>query len=585
MLCGRLTLSFLGSLVLVGLPTQLTAQTTQVPRTSIPIQGITDPTKPPSQQPLPELTTPKPLPPAKDLLIPQPDTPNGSPVQPSATLVINAYKVMGSTVFSPAELETVTRPFTTPVLGRPASFADILQARSAITELYGKRGYVTSGAVVPPQPVTDGVAVIQVIEGSVEAIQITGTRRLKPGYINSRLEIATKAPFNQPRLLTTLQLLQLDPLIQSISADLQASTRPGTNILVVKVVEAKTLATQVELDNARSPSVGSSRRRLSLTQANLLGFGDGLSVGYTNTDGSNGFDAQYTLPLGPRDTTLSLSLGKTRSRVIEKPFDILDITADSSYAELTLRQPLFRKPTEELALALTLSHQFNQTFLGVDDIGGFPLSAGSDDQGRTRTTVLRFAQEWNRGNGKQVLAVRSQFSLGIGGQNSATTAEGPSSRFFTWRGQAQWVRLLAPDTLLLLRGDLQLSDRSLLGLEQFGIGGQQSVRGYRQDVLLTDSGLAVSAEVRLPVLRVPRIKGILQVTPFLDVGRGWNRKGPDPDPGTLIGTGIGLLWRQGNNLTARLDWGIPLVSFNSNNSERRTWQENGVYFSLTWNPF
>ena len=48
----------------------------------------------------------------------------------------------------------------------------------------------------------------------------------------------------------------------------------------------------------------------------------------------------------------------------------------------------------------------------------------------------------------------------------------PDSRFLLWRGQAQWLRQLAPDTLVLLQTDMQLADRKLLGLEQFGIGGQ-----------------------------------------------------------------------------------------------------------------
>ena len=34
--------------------------------------------------------------------------------------------------------------------------------------------------------------------------------------------------------------------------------------------------------------------------------------------------------------------------------------------------------------------------------------------------------------------------------------------------------------------------------------------------------------------------------------------------------------------TARLDYGIPLISVSSTD---RTWQENGIYFSVFYNPF
>lgn len=68
-------------------------------------------------------------------------------------------------------------------------------------------------------------------------------------------------------------------------------------------------------------------------------------------------------------------------------------------------------------------------------------------------------------------------------------------------------------------------------LEQFTLGGLYSVRGYRQDLLLTDNGVFASAEVRLPILRVDSVKGVLQVAPFVDFGVGWNDVGnPIPTP-------------------------------------------------------
>lgn len=91
--------------------------------------------------------------------------------------------------------------------------------------------------------------------------------------------------------------------------------------------------------------VGSFRRRLQLNEANLLGLGDGVSIGYTNTDGSNSLDASYTFPLNPRNGTLTFNYGNTQSNVIERPFNILDITSASRYYELTFRQPVVQTPT------------------------------------------------------------------------------------------------------------------------------------------------------------------------------------------------------------------------------------------------
>lgn len=411
---------------------------------------------------------------------------------------------------------------------------------------------------------------------------------MKRNYVRSRLSQATAPPLNRESLLEALQLLQLNPLIQNLSAELTAGSRPGTSILQIQISEAKTFTTQAILDNRRSPSVGSFRRRLQVNEANLLGLGDGLSLAYTNTDGSNAFDSSYTFPLNSRNGTLSFYYSTASSDVIERPFNFLDIQSASRYYDLTFRQPVTQTPTQEFALGITASRRESEisSRLFQPDIGLSPneLSPGADEEGDTRVSALRFFQEWTSRNSREVIAARSQFSIGIGALDATINDDPPDSRFFAWQGQAQWVRLLAPDTLLLLRADMQLAPRTLLPLEQIGLGGSDSVRGYRQDFLLTDNGAFASAEVQVPILGLPQINGVLQVTPFVDFGAGWNSSGrDDPDPNTLASVGLGLRWSQGDRFTARLDWGIPLIS--ADVEERRTLQENGLYFSVQYNPF
>lgn len=540
-----------------------------------------DPT--PFETPLP---APQELPPATELLpAPTPNLPSDGAGDSPATITVLRYEVEGSTVFDAAELAVVTQPFVGKV-----SFSQLLQARSAITQLYVDRGYVTSGAFIPPQTLEAGVVKIQVIEGRLEDVRISGTQRLRPHYIRSRLERAGSQPLNVQALLEGLKLLQIDPLLSSISADLQAGIEPGTSLLDVTIAEADPFSATVSLDNGRSPSVGSFRRKIALRHGNLVGIGDALDLAYSNTQGSNALDLGYAVPLNARNGTLRLAYGRTRSEVIEKPFNILDITAKSIYYEGTYRQPLYQTASEEFALGFTLSRQESQTKLGIDNIGGVPLSPGADDQGRTKISALRFFQEWNQRSSQQVLAARSQFSLGTpwfdATQNSfdaTQNAKAPDSNFFSWRGQGQWVRLLAPETLMLVRGDVQLSDRTLVPLEQFGIGGQNSVRGYRQDALLTDNGLLVSGEVRLPIARIPDWDTVVQLAPFIDLGHGWNKNSDrQPEEQTLVGTGLGLIWRQGKNFSARLDWGIPLRDIRNT---RNTLQEKGLYFSVNYTPF
>jgi hemolysin activation/secretion protein len=537
-----------------------------------PPQDITPPSTP-NQPPTPEL-----LPPADQLLTPTNNTPKPSTEVPSSSvtgkILVERFEVEGSTVFSPKQLAEVLKPFT----NRRLTFAELIQARSLITQLYIDHGYTTSGALIPPQSLTGGVVKIQVVEGELENINVTGLSRLNSNYVRSRIAVATKKPVNVPRLLDALRVLQLDPLIKNLSAELSAGSGPGLNILDLQVKEADTFNAQITLDNGRSPSVGTFRRRAQITQANLLGLGDGLTVGYTNTDGSNGLDVSYTLPVNARNGTLNLAYGTTSSNVIEAPFNKLDIISDSRYYELTFRQPVIQTPSQEFAVGIAGSRRESETSL-LDT--PYPLSQGADDQGRTRISAVRFFQEWTKRSSRQVIAARSQFTFGIDAFNATINQNAPDSNFFSWRGQGQWVRLLAPDTLFLVRGDVQLADRALVPTEQFGLGGLGSVRGYRQDSLLTDNGALLTAELRLPILK--KSQTLLQVVPFVDVGTAWNSRARDtPETNTLAAVGLGLQFSQGSSFTARLDWGIPLVSVDSRES---TWQENGLYFSIAASAF
>ncbi|MFM7471333.1 MAG: ShlB/FhaC/HecB family hemolysin secretion/activation protein [Nodosilinea sp.] len=536
--------------------------------------------KPPSTQPLPESAPPTPLTPPGQLLPSTPSVP--TPPQPPSeelpdTITVERFEVIGSTVFSPEDFAKITQPYTQ----KPISIAELFQVRSKITELYLKKGYLTSGAYIPPQTLQTGVVKIQVVEGGLEAIQIIGTRRLRPSYIRSRLELATRKPLNRDRLLEALQLLQLNPLIQSISADLSAGSRPGESLLQVRVTEAPTFDVQFALDNSGAPSVGTNQRQIQLSEANLLGLGDRLSANYANTNGSNTLDLSYTLPINPRNGTLSFNAGLAFSRVIQEPFDILDIESQSRYLELELRQPILQTPEREFALGIIGTQRQSRTTLFNGEIP-FP-GRGADPEGRTQITALRFLQEATWRNRQEVVALRSQLGVGLNALSSTINLEPPDSRFLAWQLQAQWVRLLAPETLMVMRGALQLSDRALLPVEQFALGGLDSVRGYPQDLLLTDNGVFASAEVRVPILRISQINGLLQLTPFIDFGRGWNVSGRfNPAPQTLVGTGLGLRFQLSDRLTARLDWGIPLVPFNL---EKDNLQERGLYFSIVAYPF
>ncbi|MEM1369217.1 MAG: ShlB/FhaC/HecB family hemolysin secretion/activation protein [Cyanobacteria bacterium P01_H01_bin.15] len=537
------------------------------PRIVTPRESQLVPEPEPEPQPLPspaEL-----LPPATSPAVPDiPDVPG--------TITVERFEVEGSTIFGPEDFAPILEPFT----NRPLTFSELLQARTAITELYINAGYITSGAFIPPQTLDEGTVIIQVLEGTLSEIEVVGLERLNNSYVRKRLEIASGPPLNRDRLLDALQLLQLNPLIDSISAELSAGVEPGTNTLTVTVVEANAFGVPILLDNARVPSVGTFRRQVGVRHGNLTGFGDDINISYTNTDGSNALDTSYKIPFNARNGTFRASLSYTNNEVIEPPFDVLDINSESLYFDLSIRQPIILNPQDEVALGLSFGRD-SSDIVFLEDRIGFP-SLGANRDGETRVWKLGFSQEWTRRGAQQVIAVRSNLVFGLDIFDATQNDNAPDGEYFAWQGQGQYVRLLAPDTLFFVRGGFQVADQALVALEQFTVGGLFTVRGYRQDQLLVDSGLFASAEVLIPVLRIDSIDSVLQIASFVDVGYGANLKGrPDPDPDTLVGIGLGVRWRTGD-LTARFDWGIPLIKVDDND---RTLQEDGLYFSLQYSPF
>ena len=562
----RYTTAYFGISVILGLNySTLTASAQTTPPQPPQIERL--------PQPIPSTLPVQPVPLAPPTAIPlNPPTPTTERIR------VLRYEVVGSTVFSTQELAKITQPFTGEV-----TFDRLQAAKNAIERLYLDRQYLTSGAYIPTGQTLaiDGAVVkIQIVEGKLEDIQVTGTKRLNPEYIRSRLALATSQPLNNDRLIEGLRLLQQDPLIGSIAAELSSGIQLGTNLLEIKVTENPTFTSEIATNNHRPPSIGSWQRRGQISEANLTGWGDRVILAYSNTDGSNGIDVSYTVPLSNSQTTLIVNLGGTNSRIIEEPYRSLDITTNSRYAEVSVRQPLLRRAgqdsTQEFALSLTGSKLESTSALGNTP---YPLSPGADNNGRLGVSALRFGQEYTYRDSRSVLALRSQVNVGFGALNATINNNAPNSRFVSWQGQGRWLKQLARNTDLIIQGRVQLADRSLVALEQFSVGGQTTVRGYRQDALLADNGAFASIELQLPIGNGNN--SVFQVAPFIDVGTVWNNPNRANFGGnTLLSTGLGLQWRS-DNLSARIDWGIPLVNAST---QKNSWQDNGLYFSLRYFP-
>ena len=144
----------------------------------------------PAPSPLPK-ELPKPEPPVPGILPPAPVPERRGPI-PQLKVFVREIRVQGSTVFKAEDLAQVTDPYR----DREITSEDIESLRLAMTMLYVKHGYSTSGTLVPDQAIVDGVLTIQVIEGKLSRIDVEGNYWFRSSYFTSRLRRDAGPPVN-----------------------------------------------------------------------------------------------------------------------------------------------------------------------------------------------------------------------------------------------------------------------------------------------------------------------------------------------------------------------------------------------------
>ncbi len=484
------------------------------------------------------------------------------PAKPLSTprLYVREFRFEGNKVFSSQELAKVIAGY----VGREVSSLELEDARRAITEYYVSHGYIDSGAVLPDQEPHDGVVVIRITEGKLSAMRITGNKWLRESYIQDRLQRWSGPPLNMNDLKEGLQLLRQNPNIAQVNAELRPDVNPGTSILDIRVKDENPFRLGLQVDNDRPPSVGADEILLVAGDASLTGHGDPLDVSYGIAEGGgdrgfkfsdfNDASASYLVPLTVYDTTLRIYGSKNDYTVVQEPFNPLDITSESYRAGVTLRQPLYETSARELALAVTFEREYSKSFLlGIP----YDVTPGSVN-GIDEISAVRIIQEWIDRNQKQVVALRSTFSVGLDAFGVTDDGTDRNAKFFTWVGQAQYVRrLFNTPNQLVLRVDGQVTPRPLLALEQFTLGGADSVRGYPENQIVRDDGVFSSAELRVPVVFNRLGEPIAQLAPFFDFGGAWNVGANTPPPTTISSAGVGVLFSPNRHLNAELYWGHP----------------------------
>jgi hemolysin activation/secretion protein len=298
-------------------------------------------------------------------------------------------------------------------------------------------------------------------------------------------------------------------------------------------------------------------------------------------------------------STIDTGLEKLSSRSITNIPGVLSISEQDVQQDLTVNNDVGWR----LTLPTRSTATFRSSFSGGMDFKDYGLTSYKtnnftfgfttvDPEGRTNVvnttrpsvvpttakaiSYLPMALRWE-GNERDPYGSTS-FGIGAsvnlwfsGGRNDLDSISGSSLTTGKWVAfNASFNRDLIVYTnwVLTIRGDGQWANEPLISNEQYGLGGINSVRGYREGEVFGDCGWHVTLEQKTPPhvigLAADRTPLTIRGSIYMDYGQGLllDPRGR-PDLTSLWGTGFGAVASLGTHWEARLLCSWPLLTVNT----------------------
>jgi len=495
--------------------------------------------------------------------------------------------IRDASLLSPEEIDAAVHPFE----GRMVTIEELQQLRYRLSLLYFDKGYVNSGVLLPDQEVKDGTIYFQEIRGTLTDVQLSGNSKLRDSYILARVDRPGPDQALQINdLQTSLQLLEQNPVIRRIDAELLPGVKPGEAVLRMDVAENSRWQFVTGFDNHRSPAVGGEQATLLVSNRSLTGRSDRLDMFASYAEGLLDGYLSYTAPLNPRDTTMSLYAERSDTDILEGNFNEIDIKSTITTVGILFDHPLHRSLSGNVNVFAGFEYKHTENKL----LGSrFSFTPG-EDKGETDLSVFQAGTEFSRLSLKQVMAMRFTIRRGLhifGATQTPATgprANTPDGQFTSLLWQAQYIRNLDwRASQLFLRTSAQWAANPLLSAEKMPVGGYNTVRGYRENLFVRDNGFAGSVEWQVPLFETDRTAAgafdprRLRGATFFDYGASKDKTNDlnTGDTKNLYTLGLGLLWDPKPGLHADVYWGYALKDFDEEGNDI---QDDGFTFRMSY---
>jgi len=388
----------------------------------------------------------------------------------------------------------------------------------AIEELYRSSGY--SLAFVLDQSITDqGVLVLGIAEGMIESIRITGNTHTKTYVIQRYVHTKPGEVYNARKVQTDVARLSQHGWFESVRTDAEVGEQPGKVILIFVIVE-KQRTGQAVVGGAYT-SVQGIIGFVDLSKTNLKGTGQSLSL-RGEFGGVRSYELGYRNPWIMSPET-RLNLGIYDRFILRQAF----VTApDGSRRDILYRERrtggnvLFGRPVSD----------HTTYYLGVrrDDVSLSDVAAADQPfltgvafrPSKVRSLSLSSVTDTRDNPSNPVGGAFHQFATefaGVFGGSKFNKYTTDNRRYFRVGTRTGLPKVFA---VRLIGG---MVSGSAPYLEQFLIGGPDSLRGYRVDRFAGSHMVVLNAEYRFPLT-----KNLVGVG-FVDAGDAWGGAiGSDP---------------------------------------------------------
>lgn len=426
------------------------------------------------------------------------------------TFTISEFEVRGNTLLPerPLTLDEempVTRPSLVEILeefpGEGKTIQEIEAARAKLEKAYHDLGYPTVLVNIPEQTVgDDGKVLLDVVEGKVRRVRVTGNRYFTMESIVKDLPTLREGNLIYlPRLQEELAVVNTHPDMR-VEPTLMPGKEFGTVDVELKVQDTMPLHGSLELNNRASADTEPLRLNGTLHYDNLWQRGHSLSGQFQTSPQDTGevqvLSASYVLPPPWQDEhRLALyGIWSDSDTAFGEGFTVIGkgVIAGARYV-----------------IPLTPYEQYSHNLTVGIDYKDFKESVGFSGNPDIRTPIDYWPLSFSYSASLPDAGGLTVFSaaLNMCFRDLAADPEQFAIKRFMARGGylygtfgVERSQKLPWQTALYLKLDGQVANEPLITNEQYIAGGMQSLRGYKESAEAADNALHFVSEWSAPDL-------------------------------------------------------------------------------------